>query len=203
MNQKTVWNKIAPAWAEYRTVVSPTVKNFLKDKKGKVLDLGCGSGRNFEKKKGRKIYAVDFSEEMLSYAKSEAENKKIDVEFICASSEKLPFEDNYFDSILCWAVMHCVETEEKRKKTISEMYRVLKPNSSALISTWGRNSPKLKDKEKECFVPWASKLEKSQERYTYIYDLDELKKQLEDAGFKIVKIWEERNINAIVQKVSC
>jgi uncharacterized SAM-dependent methyltransferase len=35
---------------------------------------------------------------------------------------------------------------------------------------------------------------------TYIYDLEELKEQLEKAGFKIIEAWEERNVNVVVEK---
>ena len=61
MNQKKVWDNIAPEWAEFKTKPTKHTIKFLKKQKGKILDLGCGSGRNLIKSKKIKIYGVDFS----------------------------------------------------------------------------------------------------------------------------------------------
>jgi ubiquinone/menaquinone biosynthesis C-methylase UbiE len=221
-NQESVWNEIAVKWNEFRETPSPTVVEFLsqqgssfyegsKDKKWRVLDLGCGSGRNFSAMaKDIQLHAVDFSKEMLVHAKEKAEQLGLKVDIFQSNSDKIPFKDNYFDSIICVAVLHCVPSKEERANTIKEIYRTLKKGSSALISVWGKNSPRLKNKPKECFVSWTVKSEKDsrkgeqgikQERYTYIYDLEELKKEILDAGFEIENIWEERNVNVIVKKL--
>lgn len=211
-NQQEVWDKIAKDWNKFREVPSPTVVNFLKNKTGRVLDLGCGSGRNFSAiDQKAELYATDFSSEMIKHAKEKAKKLTLKAELIESKSDKLPFKDNFFDAIICVAVLHCIQTKKNRENTIKEIYRTLKPNSEALISVWGRNSPRLKNKPKECFVSWSvnndkelriEEKESKQERYTYIYDLEELKKEVLDAGFKIEKIWEERNINIIVKKNS-
>lgn len=221
-DQQKVWNEIAGKWNEFREVPSPAVVGFLsrqgssltegsKDKQWRVLDLGCGSGRNFSAMaSGVELYAVDFSEEMLVHAKNKAESLGLKADFVHSYSGKLSFKDNFFDSIICVAVLHCIPSKEERVNTIKEIYRTLKKGSSALISVWGKNSPRLKNKPKECFVSWTVKSEKisrkgeqeiKQDRYTYIYDLDELKEEVLAAGFKIENIWEERNVNVIVRKL--
>ncbi len=210
-NQERVWNEIAGKWNEFREVPSPAVVGFLKDKHGKILDLGCGSGRNFSAmNKDVELYAVDFSEQMLVHAKNKAEDFRLKADIVHSYSGKLPFKDNFFDSIICVAVLHCVPSKEERVNTIKEIYRTLKKGSTALISVWGKNSPRLKNKPKECFVSWTVKSEKfsrkkeqeiKQERYTYIYDLEELKEEVLAAGFEIESIWEERNVNVICKKL--
>ncbi|MFA5060791.1 MAG: class I SAM-dependent methyltransferase [Candidatus Pacearchaeota archaeon] len=200
MNQEEIWNEIAVHWKEFRTKISPTVEKFLREKKGRVLDIGCGSGRNFIKIKGLKWFGIDFSKKMLDYAKISAKNKGINIELKKSDSVKIPYEDNYFNYVLCYAVLHCVDSDKKREETIKEIYRVLKPKSQALISVWGKNSPRLRSKEKECFVPWTVKEKTKINRYTYIYDKKELEEIVENIGFKILKSWEERNINLIIQK---
>jgi len=170
--------------------------------------LGCGSGRNFsaissKNKNKTKIYALDFSQNMLNYAKQKAEKLNIKIQTIKSSSHKLQFKDNFFDSIICIALLHCISKKSKRKNTIKEIYRTLKPKSQALISVWSRNSPRLKNKPKNTYIPWAieGREGKSKERrYTYIYDKDELEKEIRQAGFNIISIWEERNINIIAEK---
>jgi ubiquinone/menaquinone biosynthesis C-methylase UbiE len=209
-NQARVWDEIALKWNEFREVPSSSVVEFLKDKVGKILDLGCGSGRNFSAiSKQSEVYGVDFSKEMLKYAEEKAKSLKLKASFEKSKASKLSFEDNFFDSIICVAVLHCIPSKEERVNTIKEIYRTLKPKSKALISVWGKNSPRLKNKPKECFVTWTVKNDKpsrkgekeiKQERYTYIYDLEELRKEALGVGFAVDRAWEERNVNLIVRK---
>ncbi len=199
-NEKA-WDEIAPLWGKFRTRISPSVEDFLKDKSGKLLDVGCGSGRNFVNMTGINWYATDISQKMLDQAKNTAKEKGMKVELEKAQSHKLPYDGNFFGSVICFAVLHCIETPEKRKRTLEEIYRVLKTGGEALISSWGRKSPRLRTKEKECFVPWTTREDDRTERYTYIFDLEELKNLAEEAGFQIVRAWEERNVNLIVKKV--
>ena len=138
---------------------------------------------------------------MIAFAEEDAEKRGISVNLKKAPAEDLPFEDNYFDAVLMYAVIHCIDSVAKRKKALKEIYRVLKPGAEAIVSSWGPKSPRLKNKEKECFVPWTSRDGKDRtERYTYIYDLDELVELCKKVGFEIVNSWEERNVNVIVRK---
>lgn len=210
-NQELVWDEIASNWNDFRETASPSVVEFLRDKKGDILDLGCGSGRNFAAMaKDANIYAVDFSGEMLKFAEKKSKDLKLNVITEKSESDKLSFKDNFFDATICVAVLHCIDSKEKRQNTIKEIYRTLKPGSDVFISVWSNQSPRLKGKGKECFVSWSVKNDKElrkkekeikQERYTYIYDLEELEKEVLDAGFKIEKIWEERNVNVICRKL--
>lgn len=197
MNQKTVWNKIAPQWDKYRNTPFKPAERFLSRKKRKILDVGCGSGRNFSKKKDLEFYGVDFSKEMISLAKQ----KNIAKELGVMKKEKIPYENNSFDSVICVAVLHCIKSKKKRQKLISEIYRVLKPNSEAFISVWSKNYNKLQNKGKFTKIPW--KINKKQfQRNTYIYEKDEIENELKSVGFKIKNSEEERNIKIIVKKSS-
>jgi len=194
MNQEEVWNTIAEKWAEFRIKPLEDVKNFLENKFGKVLDLGCGSGRHFTKSDDLQFYGVDFSEKLLEIAK-----KKNYVELKKSETNKIPYDKIFFDFVLLVRVLHCIDSEEKRKETLREVYRVLKKNGEVFISVWGRGQERLKNKPKETFIPWTVEREKI-ERYTYIYDKEELIKNLKKTGFKIIKVWEDRCINIIAKK---
>ncbi len=201
MNQEEVWDEIADKWDEFRVKVPPTVERFLLEKKGKVLDVGCGSGRNVLGKeleirdKKLEFYGVDFSSKMVKLAK-----EKGYVEVLKGDVCALPYDDESFDYVLFYAVLHCVDSVEARRESLEEVYRVLKKGGEALISAWGPRSPRLKGKGKECFVSWTVRVGGGVERYTYVYDLEELKAEVERVGFEVLGCWEERNVNLVVRR---
>jgi tRNA (uracil-5-)-methyltransferase TRM9 len=196
-DQKEVWDNIAPEWYKFKDEPGIMTLEFLKKQKGKILDLGCGSGRYLIKQKDTKLYLVDFSKEMLKFAKEKAEKINADAEFFLSESHKLPFDDNFFDSAICVAALHCIKEKTKRKKTIKELYRVLKPGSLAKISVWNKNSKRFRNSPKEIYVNWRDK----GARYYYLYDPEELYKEVEEAGFKIIKKEEPlREIPIIIEK---
>lgn len=194
MKQEKVWDAIAEKWGEFRTRPVDEVVDFLSGKCGSVLDLGCGSGRNFIESNDLEIYGIDFSEKLLEIA----ENKGY-VELKKSTTDEIPYKNGLFDLVIFVRVLHCIESEKKRRRTFEEIYRVLKSGGEAVISTIGRNNQRVKNKPKEGVLPWTVE-DKTYERYNYIYDKDELEEQLRDAGFEIVKSWEDKNINVIVKK---
>ena len=198
--QETIWDKIADKWNEFRTHSHKDVEEFLDSCKGKVLDLGCGSGRNFKRVDKVKLTGVDFSNELLKHAKINAEKKKIDVRLVRAEVFNLPFENETFDAILFYAVLHCVDSEKNRKETLKEVYRILKSGKEVFLSTWGRGSKRVKNKEKEGVIKWILDSGEVTERYTYIYDKEEIETLAKEVGFEIVKSWEDKNINLILKK---
>jgi ubiquinone/menaquinone biosynthesis C-methylase UbiE len=189
LTQEQVWDAIAEPWSNFRKNPPVEVQGFLKNKKGKILDLGCGSGRNLERKKGVDFYGVDFSEQQLKFAEKKAEQEKIKAIFFKSKCSNLPFKDNFFDSGIFIATLHCIENEEERKKAVQELYRVIKPQAKVMITVWDKESMNLfkENQKKEGLVDWKNG-ETTYKRYYYFYDEIELKKLLESIGFKINKI---------------
>lgn len=198
-NEEKTWDKIAKKWSQYRKRTPKVVEDFLKNQQGKILDLGCGTGRNFLKSKDKKYYGIDFSEEMLKLAEKNSQKNGIKTILKKSTTNKIPFKENYFNAIICYATLHCIPSKKERQKTLKEIQRTLKPHSETLISVWSRNSPRLKNKPKECFIPWT--IEKTKmKRYTYIYDKEEIEREVKESGLKIIKSWQDKNINIIAQK---
>lgn len=194
MNQEHIWDAIAQDWSHFRNTIFEDVEQFLKDKKGKVLDLGCGSGRNFPAIKGE-IYGIDFSQSMVNLAKKSFPHANLTK----AQAYNLPFQDNFFDSAIFIACLHCIDSKDNRKKALEELFRVLKPKSQAILTVWSKNQDRIKNKPKEAQIPWTTNGDKYY-RYYYVYDQDELKELLESVGFKVIEIKEDDNIVAIVEK---
>lgn len=197
MNQKQVWENIAKEWAEFKTKPTKHTINFLKSQTGKVLDLGSGAGRHLMKIKDGKMYLVDFSKEMIKFAKQKVKKQNIEAEFFVSELSKLHFKDNYFDSAICIASLHCVEGEVNRKNTVKELFRVLKKNAQAEIGVWNKNSKRFKNSPKEKLVGWRDK----GKRYYYLYDEKEIHDLFKKVGFEIISTHNsEMMINFVVEK---
>jgi tRNA (uracil-5-)-methyltransferase TRM9 len=189
MNQEQVWDEIAKVWKGYRCRPLPEVADFLKGKQGKILDLCCGSGRNFIKIKGH-FYGVDFSEEMLKYAKEKADKLGVEAFIHKSEADTLPFQNDYFDAAVFIDALHCIQTQESREKSLHELFRVLKPGCEAIVSVWDKEQERFKDKDKEIQVPWKVN-EKVCIRYYYLYDKKEILDLLKLVGFEIIETFEK------------
>jgi|APSaa5957512535_1039671.scaffolds.fasta_scaffold26160_5 tRNA (uracil-5-)-methyltransferase TRM9 len=196
MKQEEIWDAVAAEWSEFRARPMKEVVEFLVDKKDKVLDLGCGSGRHSPENLGSELknlkelefYGVDFSEKLLELAK-----EKGYVEVKKSGVDAIHYGDEFFDFGIYIAALHCVESAEAREKSLQELYRVLKDGGLAIISVWSRNQKRVKNKPKEAIVPWTMNGRKY-ERYYYLYEKDELEGLLKGVGFEVLKSWEDDNI---------
>jgi len=104
----------------------------------KILDAGCGEGRNSEYfiRKNFDIYGIDLNRESIQYTKEQTKswNAHFDVErFIIADLVEIPFPDNNFDFIISLAVLHFSENRAHFKKLFEELVRVLKPGGTLFI----------------------------------------------------------------------
>ena len=108
------------------------------ERANKILDVGCGTGRDlcFLLKKGKDVYGVDASPEILETAHSTLLANGLSVRGRLFESE-LPdlsrFTEDEFDGILCSAVlMHL--SEEKLFDAVYALRRVLRPGGTLLVS---------------------------------------------------------------------
>ena len=199
-SQEKVWDNIAKEWHEFKQTPSESATNFLNSQSGKIIDLGSGSGRNLLKiknKTNKEFYLVDFSLNMLNLAKKRAKKLGIKINTKKSELDKLPFKDEFFDSGISVAAIHCIKTKEKRKNEIKEFCRVLKKGTKAEIEVWNKDSTRFKNKKKESLISWRDK----GKRFYYFYAKLEFKKELKDVGFKIIKeIPHSANLIFIVEK---
>ena len=98
----------------------------------KVLDVGCGDGRNliYFLRNGFDVYAVDPQEEAVQDVKWLAKSLAPEVSmgnFRIALAEQLPFGPESFDLIISSAVLHFAQNQQHFEAMLSGMWRVLKP----------------------------------------------------------------------------
>jgi SAM-dependent methyltransferase len=115
------WNNFSPVYFKtfpfpfglYFNLNDNKLRKFLKNRKGKTLDLGCGNGRFL-------VYAdvgVDFSRAMVKRA------KKTGKQVVLASLMHLPFKDKTFDTAFMVDVSGVINPT-KRATAYSEAKRV-------------------------------------------------------------------------------
>jgi ubiquinone/menaquinone biosynthesis C-methylase UbiE len=97
---------------------------------GPVLDVGCGNGifTQHLAKKASPAYGIDHHDGNLEWAREQFPH----VNFVKAEGEKLPFDDEFFQSVVCTEVL---EHTRDDRATLREIHRVLKPGGTLLLST--------------------------------------------------------------------
>jgi ubiquinone/menaquinone biosynthesis C-methylase UbiE len=99
----------------------------------KVIEVGCGAGHILERVPKGKLYGIDISEIQIKRAKERLGKK---VELAKAPGEKIPYEDKFFDKILCSEV---IEHVLDPLPLLKEMKRVLKDDGILSLSIPNEN----------------------------------------------------------------
>lgn len=154
------WERIYKEKGDLRFAVLPKIRRaagiFREKDYKRILDLGCGTGKHsiFLAKQGFQVYATDVSPTGIEIAKGKAESQRLNIQFRQHDMREIPFANDFFDAILCiWTIYHGML--EDIKKTVSEIYRVLKLGGTAITdflsvtdSTYGTG----KEIEKNTFI---------------------------------------------------
>lgn len=108
--------------------------NLLKVKDGmKVLEVGCGGGHftNMVKKyfPNCEVWGIDLDTNHINFAKNKCKELGLDVKYLEADINNLPFEDETFDLIFSHTVVEHLPFEN----FITEQYRTLKKGGHLVI----------------------------------------------------------------------
>ena len=205
LNQEKIWDSIAKPWKRYVVNPLPIVFEFLEGKKGKIVDLGCGAGRNMIKNDNIEYFGVDFSAGQIKNAKKYVEKEKINAKLYKSDVSKLnkeTFKNEMFDYGLFISTLHCIETEEKRMNALNEFYRILKKDAQGLISVWDSNDKRfshIDKKEGDIYLSWKEN-GKIHMRFYHLYNKTDLLKLLEKTGFKVLEIYKPRKHDRFSKK---
>lgn len=200
MNQKEVWEKIADSWTHLRTKPEKEIIEFSKNiKNGRVLDLGCGNGRNLLPflQKGLKCFGLDFSKSMIKEAKNFLKRRNLNADFVVGDIAKLPFKSKSFSAIILIRALPHLETRKKRLECLREIKRV---GEKAIISCWYKWDRKLfwtvlkHFLSSDVYVKWNYH-GKKYKRFYHLYTEKELEKEIKKVGFKNFKIWYDKRGN--------
>lgn len=102
-------------------------------KKQKILDAGCGSGRNLKwfYDNSFSVFGIDSKESSIEQVQKKYPNQQQN--FSVSYLDELDFKDAFFDHIICNAVLHFAKNSEHFNNMFKELIRVLKPGGSMFI----------------------------------------------------------------------
>ena len=105
----------------------------------RVLEIGYGIGKivNEFVRVGAKVHGVDLSE--LHHKLSTQLFSHEDVDLRLASAESLPYEDDYFDFVVSWGVLHHAGDDQQ---CYNEVHRVLKPGGKCFLMLYRKGGAK-------------------------------------------------------------
>ncbi|MCX6667983.1 MAG: class I SAM-dependent methyltransferase [Euryarchaeota archaeon] len=110
-----------------------------------LLDVGCGLGRATigatKLLKTGKVIGVDIWDRLeipgnsqeKAYENADIEGVKDKVEFRYGDTFDLPFDDYYFDVVICSGLITSFHSDEQKLKAMKEIRRVLKTNGTFLM----------------------------------------------------------------------
>jgi len=98
----------------------------------KVLDAGCGYGRNlvYLLREGAEVFALDADAAGVAHVKALAAElaPQLPAEnFRVGAIEKMPWADEFADVVICNSVLHFARDEEQFLAMVTELWRVLRP----------------------------------------------------------------------------
>ena len=202
------WDYIAESFDKTRRYPWPVVTNFIDalDSNFIIGDFGCGNGRHslYAAVKGFNVISFDISMSLLSILdkKISTSNQNARIQLLHGSMVQIPLKDCCIDAGIAIASIHNIPNHENRVFALKEIFRVLKPKGKVLVSVWSKNQDRYRKslqnvnqndhfindfKSGDTIIFWnQDKLHIP--RYYHFYDKNELKKDIQKAGFEILTI---------------
>lgn len=158
------------------------------DAEHQILDLACGTGTLAILIKQRfpavNVTAVDCDGTILSLAERKANRAEVTIQFDRAFAENLPYSDASFDRVVSSLFFHHLTWDDK-KRTVGEIYRILKPHGELHVADWGQANNLLM---RGLFVP--------------VQLLDGFKNTQDNVSGKLVELFEQAGFAKVVQQQS-
>jgi len=165
---ENVYDKIAIHFNNTRHRIWGSVKKFMTalEPHSKVLEIGCGNGKNMLYRNDLNIVGCDISQAQVDIC------LKKGLQVVKSNMTSLPFTE-LFDNIICIATYHHLDNDDDRKKALYELYRVLKTGGKVLLTVWAMEQDEessFRFHNSDEMVPWKSRDDGiTYERYYHIY----------------------------------
>jgi cyclopropane fatty-acyl-phospholipid synthase-like methyltransferase len=179
-------------------------KHFVSRKVKRVLDLGCGSGQHtvFLAKQGFDVFGLDIAPTGLSETIHLLAEAEVTAHVTLSDIQQFPYDDTFFDAIISIEVIHH-NPVSAIEETISEMWRVLKPEGIIWVTVpipRGHPSKRGVEIEPQTFVPQEG-FEKGMPHH--LFTQAELETVFQDFSILDLHIHDNRHYSLLAEKPSC
>ena len=158
-----------------------------------VLDAGCGTGNLTQHiVKKNKVTGLDFSLGMLGVAKKKLLHEK-QASFIEGNVQELQFKDEIFDAVSSANVLFNLD---KPEQALREMFRVLKPGGTLVISSQARDAFSKNPRDRVLADAMAAGIAREKVEAIWKYQVI----MAENDGFKFAPSLEE--VVALLEKIA-
>ena len=132
-----------------RSAPNAVLKSFAEDELqrstvARVLDIGCGAGRNALPlaRLGWRVVGTDLSWPMLAAAANRARDEHVDNRFrgILAPMERLPVRDRSVDLIIAHGIWNLARSAAQFRAAVDEAARVARPGAGLFVFTFSRHT---------------------------------------------------------------
>jgi len=162
----------------------------------KVLDIGCGSGRNRAAlaERGAIVVGIDASAGLLARAAAKMGTGSL----VRGDAVALPFAGASFDAVHCVAAVHHLPSERDRRQSVREVARVLRPNGLALFSVWAHEQDRFRYGPVDVEAPWQRSDGHVVPRFYHLFRDGELQGLVRDAGLTVNAAWREGDNHVVI-----
>ena len=142
---------------QYKNWAKKVAKNTTEG--SNVLEVAPGPGYlsiNLAELGNYKVFGLDISKTFVEIEQKNAEDAGVKAEFRHGDASNMPFENEKFDFIVCTAAF---KNFTKPIRALNEMYRVLRPNGTALIIDLRRDASRdaINDEVENMGLNWINK----------------------------------------------
>ena len=164
----------------------------------RVLDLGCGGGRNliYLRGNGHTVVGLDASGGLLALAAAKVGTGAM----VRGDAVSLPFRGASFGGVHCVATIHHVPSEGERRQTVTEIARVLRPDGLFLGSAWAHELDRFRDGPVNVSVPWRRSDGQIVPRFYHLFRSGELDDLARAARLVVVRSWREGENHVVLAR---
>jgi len=195
-----------PGWTDSYARGEQRLKDFLSRNHiapaGKFLELGCGAGNLaiFAAKQGFEAYGIDFSPEAIDWACAKARESEVQAQFKVGDIVRLDvYPSEFFDIVYDGAVVQMVVGEKDRAECFSNIFRILK-RGGLLCAGAKLVNEQFKERHEMGPGAWYDPAGRfstlAGEPAYYLSTEDEFRRELEQAGFTILRLEKEIEADA-------
>lgn len=154
---------------------------------GRVLEVGCGPGRlwleNMERlSEDTQIALSDLSIGMVREAREALRSSQLDIQFLVADAQALPFPEEHFDVVVANHMLYHVPD---RERALAEIHRVLRPGGRFCATTIGRTHMRELGELAASFDLDVPVIDSTTYTFTLETGLEEISRHFREAGLRL------------------